>query len=96
MAINSNISVSNRSRMSTATQKASVLMKKLCSYCKERPAVPGILPLYTILLFFVFPVGGVSSNICADCAGGRNLLAFLVLAAAAVFVFVVAVILWGT
>ena len=79
-----------------ATHKASVLMKKLCSYCKERPAVPGVLPWYTILLFFVFPGGGVSSNICADCAGGRNLLALLFLAAAAVVAFVLAVILWGT
>ncbi len=69
-------------------------MKKLCRYCEERPAVPGILPWYTILLFFVFPGGGVSSNICADCAGGRNLLALLVLAAAVVVGFVVAVILW--
>ena len=86
----------DRSRTSTATHKASVFMKKLCSYCNERPAEAGVLPWYTILLFFVIPGGGVSSNICADCAGGRNLLALLVLAAAAVVVFVLAVILWGT
>ena len=86
----------DRSRTSTATHKASVFMKKLCSYCKERPAEAGVLPWYTILLFFVFPGGGVSSNICADCAGGRNLQALLFLAAAAVVVFVVTVIIWGT
>ena len=77
-----------------ATHKASGLMEKLCKYCKERPATTDTLAWYTVLTLLLLGSGDMSSRCCEDCAGGRNLLALLFLAAAAVFLFVVAVILW--
>lgn len=74
--------------------KAQNVMNRICKYCKERPAVTGILSWYTVALLFILGGGEVSSTCCEDCAGGRNFLALLFSAVAAIAIFVLVVIIW--
>jgi hypothetical protein len=69
-------------------------MTRLCEQCEEKPAVAGSLPWYAEALMFL--MGGIdtSGRYCADCAGGRNFIALLVVCAVLLISFVVLVIFW--
>lgn len=79
--------------MQSAEFERSDNMSEICKQCGEQKAVAQSLHWYSVFLLLFSGTPGWTGGYCADCAGGRNVMAFLVGAAVVFGILVLAVVL---